>query len=152
MNVFIASSWKQRTRVRALAVSLRSAGHEVYDFTDPACREQPEIPPERFPDAFDPVHHVYREYIQAVPEWRGAIEGNRRALERCDLVVLLLPAGNDAHSDWAYAVGAGKRSLVVGHPNAGDRTPSHMWASDGFVDSDNLVAKALGERKEGGNG
>lgn len=127
-NIYISSSWKNRERVRALAVRLRACGYEVYDFTDPESRKSPEIPPERFPDQFDPGKHVYGPYLSSVPEWRAAVEGNREALKRCDFVVLMLPCGNDAHADWALAVGMGKRSVVVGQPRAGERTPSHLWA------------------------
>jgi len=139
MNIYISSSWKQRERVRALAIRLRVAGHEVYDFTDPACRNTVEIPPERFPEQFDPSKHVYHEYIN-VPEWRSAVECNRQALELCNLCVLLLPCGNDAHADWAYAVGAGIRSAVVGQPRAGERTPSHMWADAILPDESALMS------------
>ncbi len=58
MNIYLSSSWKNRVRVRALAIALRSEGHEVYDFTDPNSRKMPEIPPEKYPDLFDPVKHV----------------------------------------------------------------------------------------------
>ena len=142
MNVYISSSWKQREQVRALAVELRADGHEVYDFTDPACRNTPEIPPERFPEQFDPERHIYRDYIQSVPEWRDAVVCNRHALGWADVVVLLLPCGNDAHADWAYGVGVGKRSVVVGAPRAGDRTPTHMWA-DAILDHTTDVARWL---------
>lgn len=135
MRVYLSSSWKNRERVRAMAQVLRAFGHEVYDFTDPACRGAPEIPPERFPDQFDPARHVYREYIQSEPHWRAAVVGNRQALGRCDAVILMLPAGNDAHADWALACGMGKISAVVGQPRAGERTPSHLWA-DAIMDRD----------------
>lgn len=136
--IYISASWKQRDRVRALANRLRGEGHEVYDFTDPACRNTPEIPPERFPEQFDPERHNYREYLTAVPEWRAAIECNRAALMRCSAVVLLLPAGADSHADWAFAVGRGVASAVVGGPRAGERTPSHMWA-DALLDTDDAA-------------
>lgn len=128
MRVYLSSSWKNREAVRELAVVLRHCGHEVYDFTDPACRKSPEIPPERFPEQFDPARHVYADYIAAVPEWRIAVDANREALRWCDVVVLLLPCGCDGHADWAFAVGLGKYSCVVGHPKAGERTPTHLWA------------------------
>jgi hypothetical protein len=128
--VYISASWKQRERVRALANALRAEGFQVYDFTDPACRNTPEIPPERFPEQFDPTKHSYREYIEAVPEWRTAVDCNRDALDRCSAVLLLLPAGADSHADWAYALGRGVPfSAVVGAPRAGERTPSHLWAT-----------------------
>lgn len=140
MNIYISSSWKNRERVRRLAVELRAHGHEVYDFTDPNCRKAPEIPPEAFPDLFDPLKHNYEQYITAVPHWRTAVECNRAALDACDVVVLLLPCGNDAHSDWAYGVGRGKKSCVVGCPKPGERTPTHMWA-DAFLFSEDCVAE-----------
>lgn len=126
--IYLSSSWKNRDRVRALAVSLRHAGFEVYDFTDPACRNVPEIPPEKFPENFDPEKHVYGDYITAFPEWRAAVDCNRNALDRCEAVILLLPCGNDGHADAYYALGKNKRLIVAGQPKAGDRTPTHMWA------------------------
>jgi hypothetical protein len=134
-DVYISSSWKNRDRVRAFAEALRARGISAYDFTDPACRNSPEIPPERFPHQFDPATDVYREYLTSVPEWRIAVECNRLALKGCYAVVLLLPCGADAHADWAYAVGRGKRTAVVGSPKAGERTPTHMW-SDALLDND----------------
>jgi hypothetical protein len=140
VNIYISSSWKQRDRVRALAIRLREAGHEVYDFTDPACRKTPEIPPERYPEQFDPAVHTYASYIQSVPEWRQAVMCNKEALTMTDLVVLLLPCGSDAHADWALAVGMGKHSVICGQPVKGDRTPSHMWANHMVRDEDALMA------------
>jgi len=137
-RVYISSSWKNRDRVRALAETLRSAGHEVFDFTNPAHRQTPEIPPERFPEQFDPERHVYRAYLDAVPEWRAAVEENRRALERTDAVVLVLPCGMDAHADAFYALGRGAHLAVLGAPRAGERCPTHLWAG-ALLDADGDV-------------
>ena len=135
--IYISSSWKNRTRVRELANSLRAWGYDVYDFTDPACRKTEEIPPEKFPDQFDRDRHIYSEYIQSNPYWRAAVYANREALKQCAAVILLLPCGNDAHADWALAVGMGKPSCVVGESKSGDRTPSHLWA-DAIMPDDPL--------------
>ncbi len=113
--------------MRNLACGLRAGGFDVYDFTDAACRTTPEIPPERFPETFDPTKHVYADYINR-PEWRAAVFENKRAIEQSDLVVLVLPCGNDAHADWAYGVALGKRPVVVGQPRPGERSPVHLWA------------------------
>lgn len=141
MKIYISSSRKNRERVRALAIRLREKGHEVYDFTDPESRKAfggVEIPPERFPEQFDPEKHNYREYLLAVPEWEEAVLCNQRALHWCDLAVLLLPCGMDAHADWGLAVGLGKHTVVAGAPRAGERTPSHLWA-DALLDRDEDV-------------
>ena len=147
MNIYISASWKQRERVRALAVLLRRHGHDVYDFTDPDCRNEPEIPPESYPEQFDPAVHKYREYLAANPRWRGAVFGNLRAILDAEAVVLLLPAGCDSHADWGVAVGLGKPTVVVGHPAAGERTPSHLWANS-MLDHDYEVVEALKSLRE----
>jgi hypothetical protein len=140
MNIYISSSWKNRDRVRNMAVRLREFGHTVYDFTDPKCRNTPEIPPEKYPEEFDPDEHIYREYINK-PEWKAAVMCNKEAIEIADLIILLLPCGIDSHADWALGVGMGKKSIVVGHPKKGERSPVHLWA-DLFVDNDDDVYSA----------
>ena len=89
-----------------------------------------------------PAGHVYREYVEAVPEWREAVECNRDALDRCETVVLMLPCGNDAHADAFYALGRGKNLIVVGQPKKDDRTPTHLWA-DVILDYDFQAAQFL---------
>jgi hypothetical protein len=131
--VYISSSWKNRERVREVANLLRSKGFSAYDFTDPRCRETEEIPPKKFPKQFDPEIHVYSYYLNR-PEWREAVEENRRTLNTCNAVILLLPCGIDATADWAYAVGRGVPSVVVGHPRKGERSPVHLWA-DAMVET-----------------
>jgi hypothetical protein len=140
--VYISSSWKQRERVRKVAADLLAVGYEVYDFTNPVCRTTPEIPPERFPDLFDPAVHDYEDYLRAVPEWRAAVECNREALDRTSVVVLLLPCGLDAHADAFYALGRGARLIVVGSPLKGERVPTHLWA-DLLVATDEEVVQAV---------
>lgn len=142
-TIYISSSWKNRVRVREIAILLRMNGLEVYDFTDPKCRKTPEIPPEAFPEQFDPLKHQYPSYLDAVPQWRQAVIENREALLKCDVCVLLLPCGADSHADWGVAVGAGKPSIVMGHPKVGERTPSHMWADAIIPDDDDSLLRAL---------
>jgi len=129
--IFIAASWKQRKRVRRLAEKLRQLNFGVYDFTDPSCRKAEEIPPEKFPEQFDPERHNYWEYLDK-PEWNSAIEENRQNLDCCQMLVLLLPCGIDATADWAYAIGKGKRTFIIGHPNTGERSPVHLWTDKWF--------------------
>lgn len=125
-----------------MANALKEMGNDVYDFTDQACRKTPEIPPERFPEEYDPSTMVYSEYIQR-PEWRAAVTENRQAIAWADLIILLLPCGNDAHADWALGVGMGKRSVVVGSPRRGERSPVHMWA-DAILDDEKQLYQYLG--------
>jgi hypothetical protein len=138
MKIYISSSWKNRDTVREIAIRLRKLGHEVYDFTDPNCRQLPEIPPEKFPEQFDPTKHNYRQYLNR-SKWREAVTENRKAIEWADLIVLLLPCGIDATADWALGVGLGKWSIVVGHPLAGERNPVHLWANKMIDTVDDLL-------------
>lgn len=148
-RIYPASSWKNRDRVRALSTALRAEGHEVFDFTDKpdtfaGMRCAAEIPPERFPELFDPEKHVYRTYLTTPPEWRRAVEDNRRAIEWCETVVLMLPCGMDAHADAFYGLGLGRRLIVCGQPRAGERTPTHLWA-EALLDADADVVSYLKE-------
>lgn len=148
MKVYLSASWKKRELVRYLADLLRVERHEVYDFTDSSCRQSVEIPPERFPEQFDPALHVYADYLDR-PEWRAAVEENRNALRWCDAVVLLLPCGIDATADWAYAVGLGKRSIVMGSPRAGERSPVHLWADRIVRTSDEVCVQLASWQAQG---
>lgn len=149
MNIYISSSWKNRDRVRAMAVTLRTVYDAiVYDFTDPACRGVPEIPPEMFPEQFDPEKGTYQEYLRSFPHWAEAVKGNRKAIEACDMVLLMLPCGNDAHADAYYGLGLGKTLIIVGQPKAGDRTPTHLWA-EAMLDEDNDVFALISECMRG---
>ncbi len=132
MKIYISASWKKRILVREVAETLRSYGHEVFDFTDPICRKNHETPPEMFPERFDPSIHKYREYLNR-NEWKGAVYENREAIARSDLIILLLPCGIDATADWALGIGMGKRSIIVGHPPKGERSEVHLWA-DAMLD------------------
>jgi hypothetical protein len=128
MKIYISSSWKNREQVRELALLLRDNNFEVYNFTDPKCRRTPEIPPEWFPEQFDPEKHIYSQYLNR-PEWLDAVSENQEHIATADLIVLLLPCGVDSTADWALGVGMGKVSFVVGYPKAGERSPVHLWAN-----------------------
>lgn len=127
MKIYLSASWKNRLLVRRLAETLRLDGHEVFDFTDPKGRRANEVPPELFPEKFDPSKHIYREFINR-KEWRDAVNENREAIKWADLIILLLPCGIDATADWALGIGMGKRSVIVGHPARGESSEVHLWA------------------------
>jgi hypothetical protein len=128
MNIYIASSWKNRSQVNEVARKLRNMGHKVYDFTDPCCRSADGIPPEQYPKEFDPEKHQYSVYIHN-PAWMSAVEEDFGAIQKAEIVVLLLPCGNDAHADFGAAIGMGKTTVVVGQPKKGERSPVHTWAN-----------------------
>lgn len=150
-KIYISSSWKNREQVRVAADVLRALGYEVFDFTDPACRKAPIMPPEAFPEEFDPdLHLSYGHYLD-VPRRRAAVEENAEAVADSDLVMLLLACGVDATADWALGVGMGKKSIVVGHPAKGERSPVHLWADARVETLEEAIAWLRSQAKEGEN-
>lgn len=138
--IFVASSWKQRDRVRTLANEIRKIGFPVFDFTDPSCRSTPEIAPEKVPELFDHEKQSYWSYLHEHQSlWYKAVEENRENIERCSMLVMLLPCGIDATADWAYAVAKGKETYIIGEPKAGERSPVHLWADGWFPDDKSFL-------------
>lgn len=139
--VFIASSWKNREHVRSLANLCRKNGFDVYDFTDPSCRVCEEIPPEKCTETFDPDVHKYSDFINQ-PKFLAAVYENRQMLKVCSVVILILPCGIDATADWAYALGQGATSVIIGNPKKGEFSPTHAWAN-AIVETDEEAIKYL---------
>lgn len=138
--VFVASSWKQRDRVRTLAHAIRAVGFPVFDFTDPSCRKTTEMAPEKCPELFDPEKQSYWSYLHEHQSlWYKAVEENRENIEKCFMLLLLLPCGIDATADWAYAVAKGKETYIIGEPKAGERSPVHLWADEWFPDEKSFL-------------
>lgn len=111
MNVYVASSWRNGNQPACVAL-LREAGHDVYDFRNPA--------PGESGFAWTDIDPDWKGW--SAPRFRAALRhpvaqhGYSRdidALERADAVVLLLPCGRSAHLEAGYAAGRGK--LVIGY-------------------------------------
>lgn len=111
MRVYVASSW--RNEIQPVVVRLlRSAGHSVYDFKDPAndkgAFRWSDLGIER-PEDWSP-----EECIRFLGHPR-AEEGFRQdfdAMRGAEVCVLVLPAGRSANLEAGWFVGAG-RPLVV---------------------------------------
>ena len=130
MRVYVASSWRNEAQPSVIRL-VRSLGHEVYDFRNPA----------------EGVHGF--QWSQIDPLWKGwdaaafresledpiAVDGFRLdmdALRWCDACVLVLPCGRSAHLELGWAVGAGKLTvayLVDGEPELMYRMVDHLCVS-----------------------
>jgi len=145
VKVFIAASWEKRENVRRLAKAMRIAGYDVYDFTDDSRREIKSVPPEQNPEPFNPESHMdYWRYLNVCRvDLKAAVKENKRKLDECDFVILLLPCGIDATADWTYAMGKGKKCLLVGYPKAGERTAWHFHADKWFPHEAHLMIYML---------
>lgn len=111
MNIYVASSWRNQ-RQPEVVKALREAGHEVYDFRNPAegnngfhWREihpnWQQWTPEQFKDAL--THPVARQ----------GFKHDMDALEACDICVLVMPCGRSAHLEAGFAIGAGKPTAIL---------------------------------------
>lgn len=125
-TVYVASSWRNRTLQQKVVAALREAGHEVYDFTDPAndkgafswndLGEGDGIRPEDWPAerCIEFLRHPRAE------------EGFRQdfdAMQRSAACVLVLPAGRSANLEAGWFVGKGRPLVVL--KDAG--TPDLMY-------------------------
>ena len=113
MKVFVSSSWRN-DRQPEVVRALTDAGHEVYDFRDPAPGQNvqgfswAEVDPEwqswtgqQFRDA---LSH---------PRVKQGFRYDMDALEACDALVMVQPCGRSAALELGWAVGAGKPTIVL---------------------------------------
>ncbi len=111
MRIYVASSWRNGHQ-QGVVSHLRDAGHDVYDFKNPAPgdngfhwqevdRDWEEWTAERFRTSLD---H---------PVARAGFKADMDALQGCDACVLVLPCGRSAHLELGWATGAGKRTAVL---------------------------------------
>jgi hypothetical protein len=107
MKIYLATSWRNRF-YPAVRQRLIEAGHEVYDFRDPA-------------GAFgwsqiDPNWKTWttEQYKQALkhPLATRGFDRDMAALEAADAVVMLMPCGASAHMELGVGVGMAKPSTV----------------------------------------
>jgi hypothetical protein len=111
VKIYVASSWRNLVQPGIVHI-LRRCGHEVYDFRHPAPGN------DGFSwSAIDPAWQEwtpaqYRAALQH-PVAREGYELDMAALRSCDACVLVLPAGRSANWEFGYAMGQGKRGVVV---------------------------------------
>lgn len=110
-RVYVASSWRNALQPTVVQ-QLRRLGHEVYDFREPrpglSGFAWAEIDPAW--QSWTPAQ--YREALQHPVAKRGYAY-DIEALRGCEVCVLVLPSGRSANWEFGYAMGQGKRGVVV---------------------------------------
>lgn len=110
-RIYVASSWRNYEQP-TIVYMLQAAGFEVYDFRNPAYGDHgfhwAEIDlswqswsPEQYVEA---LHH---------PIAVKGFEKDMEAMLWADTFVLVLPCGRSAHLELGWAVGMGKRTVVL---------------------------------------
>lgn len=111
MKIYVASSWRCKLQP-AVVAALRSLGHAVYDFRNPAPGQAGFAWREIGPDWMNwtPEQHVRAlEHPLAVAGFKFDMD----ALRWCEACILVLPCGRSAHLELGWACGAGKRTYVL---------------------------------------
>ena len=122
-------------KIRLLGVALRESGFDVFDDWHGAG-----------PEADD----HWREYEQTRGRsYREALYGHAadnaftfdlRHLNRCDVGILVLPAGRSGHLELGYMLGQGKRGYVLFEEEPDRWDLMYKFANDVFFDKDELIA------------
>ena len=142
MKIYVASSWRN-TYQPAIVVALRQAGHEVYDFRNPALGDHgfhwSQIDSNWKSWSPDAYRQALSNHIA-----ESGFSKDKAAMDWCEVVVLVLPSGRSSHVEAAHEKGRGKRVLVY-IPEAVD--PELMYKLfDGIVTTEPELLKALEHR------
>lgn len=133
MNIYLASSWRNKRYPEVLA-ALRAAGHEVYDFRNPAPGNTGFSWSQIDPDYSEWTEWDIIEALNDHPAARRGFELDMNALDACDACVLLMPCGRSAHLELGYAVGMGKRTMVL--LERGIQEADLMWKMADWIEAD----------------
>ncbi len=110
IKIYVASSWRNKYQQDVVA-TLRSKGHEVYDFKNPVAGENGFSWKEIHPNW---QQWTVNEFVQGLmhPVACHGFQRDKDALEWCNICVLVLPSGMSAHLEAGWCAGQGKRVLV----------------------------------------
>lgn len=131
-KIYVASSWRNDYQP-AVVDALRAAGHEVYDFRNPA----PGNDGFRWTACYGNHAGTIPEYLAAV-EHPVALRGfylDKKALDWADTCVLVLPCRRSAHLEAGYASGQGKRVIWWLHPDRFEPELMYLLGDDFVVAS-----------------
>ena len=116
MKIYVASSWRNGNSSTVVR-TLRSVGHEVYDFRaasiNPAVTEDKGF---HWSD-IDPDWQRWspEEYVKSLDHTiaEAGFRSDFDAMEWADALVLIQPCGRSAHLELGWAVGVGKRTAIL---------------------------------------
>lgn len=112
MRIYLASSWRNEQQPAALE-ELRAAGHEVYDFRNPAPGNTGFGWKQCDPGLVDDLTVERLRRVLAHPVACAGFKCDFDAMRLADACVLLLPSGMSAHLEAGWCSGAGKLVAVL---------------------------------------
>lgn len=111
MKIYVASSWRCE-RQPAVVAALRTAGHEVYDFKNPAPGQSgfgwKQITPTPPPWSASETISVLSNTIAD-----AGFKFDMDAMRWCDALVMVQPCGRSAAMELGWACGAGKITVAL---------------------------------------
>jgi nucleoside 2-deoxyribosyltransferase len=111
IKIYVASSWRNERQAEVVA-ALRAAGHDVYDFKNPAPGNHgfgwKQV-------LIDPPPWTARQTIEVLnhPVAEKGFEFDRNAMRWADAIVMLQPCGRSAALELGWGAGAGKPTAVL---------------------------------------
>ncbi len=111
MKIYVASSWRNLLQPGVVA-AMRVSGHEVYDFKNPSPGNNGFSWKSIDPLWMQWTPSEHREALKH-PIAQAGFKCDMDALRECDVCLLVLPCGRSAHLELGWAVGAGKKTVVL---------------------------------------
>jgi hypothetical protein len=111
MKIYVASSWRNRQQPFVVS-ELRLAGHEVYDFRNPAPGDAGFSWANMDPNWQSWTPEEFREALKHPLAEKG-FGLDFQAMHWADTFVLVMPCGRSAHLELGWAEGAGKRTVIL---------------------------------------
>lgn len=129
-KIYVASSWRNEHQ-QGIVAELRAAGHDVYDFHNPA----PGNNGFKWKDAHGDGATTIQSYLLAVtsPVALQGFDHDKGALDWCDTCVMVLPCGRSAHLEAGYAAGRGKHVIFWLHPDRFEPELMYLLGDDFVV-------------------
>jgi hypothetical protein len=105
-KIYVASSWRNEFYEDVVSL-LRAAGHDVYDFRNPPSGDEGFKWSCVAEDYMDWAPQEYRKQLMH-PKAVRQFDNDIRAMESCDVCVLVLPCGRSAHTEAGWFAGRGR--------------------------------------------
>lgn len=112
-RVYVASSWRNAAQPHTVK-ALRAAGHEAYDFRNPAPGNTGFAWSSIDPDWLGWEPRAFRALLDHELA-RDGFGFDFEAMKWADTFVLLLPCGRSAHLEAGWAIGQGKPTAILLH-------------------------------------
>lgn len=111
MKIYVASSWRNQHQPSVVRI-LRSAGHEVYDFKNPAPGQKGFAWSDIDPNWQSWTPEQFHEALNH-PIAKAGYLSDASAMAEADACVMVMPCGRSAHLEAGFFVGSPKKALII---------------------------------------